>query len=170
MQTPSDEALKLDNQLCFALYAATRAMMNTYRGLLEELGLTFPQYLVMLVLWETGMSTVKDLGQTLYLDSSTLSPLLKRLEVAGLITRTRRPQDERAVEIRLTSAGVALKQKALPVAVEFSCRTALATDDFAHLRGQLRLLAETLSTTHDSSSVLECHTVATSVKKDNADI
>ena len=144
-QGPQDDVLKLDNQLCFALYAATRAMMNTYRGLLADLGLTFPQYLVMLVLWEEGTKTVKDLGQTLFLDSGTLSPLLKRLEIAGLITRMRRPHDERAVEIRLTDAGLALKKRALPVATEFACRTTLETEEFADLRSQLRLLATTLS-------------------------
>jgi DNA-binding MarR family transcriptional regulator len=148
-QGSPDDVLKLDNQLCFALYAATRAMMNTYRGLLADLGLTFPQYLVMLVLWEAGMSTVKELGQTLSLDSGTLSPLLKRLEVAGLITRARSPQDERAVEIRLTAAGEDLKRRAIPVASEFACRTTLEADAFVNLRGQLRSLANTLSSIAD---------------------
>jgi DNA-binding MarR family transcriptional regulator len=148
-----EDVLKLDNQLCFALYAATRAMMGTYRSLLADLGLTFPQYLVMLALWESGTSSVKDLGQQLSLDSGTLSPLLKRLESAGLITRTRRPEDERAVEIRLTIAGTALKQHAVPIATEFACRTTLETEEFANLRGQLRLLAETLSLSPEKNNL-----------------
>ena len=142
-----EQKLLLSNQLCFALYAASRAMMNTYRTLLDELDLTFPQYLVMLVLWEVGTGTVKDLGATLYLDSGTLSPLLKRLEAAGLIKRTRSTHDERAVEISLTEAGRALKSKALPVAQEFECRTGLAPEPFVSLREQLRNLAEVLSST-----------------------
>ncbi|GHO57245.1 MarR family transcriptional regulator [Ktedonobacter sp. SOSP1-85] len=154
--TSPEEALKLDNQLCFALYAATRAMMSTYRGLLEQLGLTFPQYLVMLVLWEVGPSTVKDLGQTLYLDSGTLSPLLKRLEAAGLIHRTRSARDERAVEISLTEAGQALKEQAFPVPGQFNCRVGLEASEFAHLRGQLRDLAETLTLSNELSTTQSC--------------
>ncbi|GHO49463.1 MarR family winged helix-turn-helix transcriptional regulator [Ktedonospora formicarum] len=148
-QISRDDALKLDNQLCFALYAATRAMMNTYRTLLDHLGLTFPQYLVMLVLWETGQCTVKDLGQALYLDSGTLSPLLKRLEVAGLLRRTRSARDERAVEVSLTEAGQALKEQAFPIPGEFNCRVALEDQEFSHLRGQLRHLAETLTASNE---------------------
>lgn len=143
--TSPEEALKLDSQLCFALYAATRAMMSTYRSLLEQLGLTFPQYLVMLVLWEAGQSTVKDLGQALYLDSGTLSPLLKRLEAAGLINRTRSAHDERAVEISLTEAGQTLKEQAFLVPGQFNCRVALEVSEFAQLRGLLRDLAENLT-------------------------
>lgn len=139
-----DDVLKLDNQLCFALYAATRAMMSTYRGLLANLNLTFPQYLVMLALWETDPITVKELGQMLALDSGTLSPLLKRLEVAGLVTRTRSIQDERLVEIHLTEAGYDLKHRALPVASEFACRTTLEIEEFSQLRAQLRQLATVL--------------------------
>lgn len=154
--TSPDEALKLDNQLCFALYAATRAMMSTYRDLLDHLGLTFPQYLVMLVLWEAGQSTVKDLGQALYLDSGTLSPLLKRLETAGLIYRTRSARDERAVEISLTEAGQALKEQAFPVPGQFNCRVALEAGEFAQLRGQLRDLAETLTLNNELSTTQNC--------------
>jgi MarR family transcriptional regulator, organic hydroperoxide resistance regulator len=144
-QTSHDDILKLDNQLCFALYAATRAMMNTYRELLAHLGLTFPQYLVMLALWEHGSTTVKDLGQELHLDSGTLSPLLKRLATAGWITRKRSVSDERSVEIRLTEAGERLKEQAFPVATDFTCRTNLDTEAFAQLRLQLHHLASVLT-------------------------
>ncbi|HTI15049.1 MAG TPA: MarR family transcriptional regulator [Dictyobacter sp.] len=154
MSQTSDEILKLNNQLCFALYTATRAMMNTYRDLLATLGLTFPQYLVMLVLWENGASTVKDLGQTLHLDSGTLSPLLKRLEAAGWITRKRSVQDERSVEIHLTENGRALRERAFPVANEFACRTTLEADTFAQLREQLHNLATVLSEPDEQTMAL----------------
>src|SRR3954465_4538626 len=104
--------LELDDQLCFALYAASRAVTNAYRPLLAELDLTYPQYLVMLVLWQRGTSTVKALGDALQLDYGTLSPLLKRLEAAGLVRRERRPDDERSVRVVLTDAGAALRGRA----------------------------------------------------------
>jgi DNA-binding MarR family transcriptional regulator len=109
------EALRLDNQLCFALYAASRAMVRMYLPLLDPLGLTYPQYLVMLVLWEDDGLTVKRLGERLYLDSGTLTPLLKRLEQAGFVSRRRSPADEREVRIALTEAGRALREPALGV-------------------------------------------------------
>src|SRR3954470_3664742 len=102
---PPESALLLDNQLCFALYSASLAMTKLYKPLLDELGLTYPQYLVMLALWERDGSTVSELGQRLYLDSGTLTPLLKRLEAAGLVSRVRSTEDERRVHLRLTSAG-----------------------------------------------------------------
>ena len=109
---PSDQALKLDHQLCFALYSASLAMTKLYKPLLEEMGLTYPQYLAMLVLWENDGVTVSELGDRLYLDSGTLTPLLKRLETADLVTRLRDVQDERRVLIRLTAAGRKLKTRA----------------------------------------------------------
>ncbi len=109
---PSDQALKLDHQLCFALYSASLAMTKLYKPLLEEMGLTYPQYLAMLVLWENDGVTVSELGDRLYLDSGTLTPLLKRLETADLVTRLRDVQDERRVLIRLTAAGRKLKARA----------------------------------------------------------
>ena len=109
---PSDQALKLDHQLCFALYSASLAMTKLYKPLLEEMGLTYPQYLAMLVLWENDGVTVSELGERLYLDSGTLTPLLKRLETADLVTRLRDVQDERRVLIRLTAAGRKLKARA----------------------------------------------------------
>lgn len=115
MNTPrlsSDQALQLDHQLCFALYSASLAMTKLYKPMLDEMGLTYPQYLALLVLWERDGVTVSELGERLHLDSGTLTPLLKRLEVAELVTRLRDVQDERRVLIRLTAAGRKLKARA----------------------------------------------------------
>jgi MarR family transcriptional regulator, organic hydroperoxide resistance regulator len=111
-QLDNFEHMKLDNQLCFAIYACSREMNRLYRPLLDELNITYPQYLVLLVLWEKDEATVKQLGESLYLDSGTLTPLLKRMEGAGLITRERSSEDERKVVISLTEAGKQLKSKA----------------------------------------------------------
>jgi DNA-binding MarR family transcriptional regulator len=110
-----DQALLLDNQLCFALYSTSLAMTKLYKPLLDELGLTYPQYLAMLVLWEQDGLTVSELGERLYLDSGTLTPLLKRLEAAGLIARLRAVEDERRVHITLTAAGRRLKSRAAKI-------------------------------------------------------
>ena len=107
-----DQALLLDNQLCFALYSASLAMTKLYKPLLDEVGLTYPQYLTMLVLWERDGLAVSELGERLSLDSGTLTPLLKRLEAAGLIARIRAVEDERRVHISLTAAGRRLKARA----------------------------------------------------------
>ncbi|WP_332752345.1 MarR family winged helix-turn-helix transcriptional regulator [Hydrogenophaga sp.] len=115
MNTPrlsSDQALQLDHQLCFALYSTSLAMTKLYKPLLDEIGLTYPQYLAMLVLWEHDGVAVSELGERLHLDSGTLTPLLKRLEAAELVTRLRDVQDERRVLIRLTAAGRKLKARA----------------------------------------------------------
>ncbi|WP_298933000.1 MarR family winged helix-turn-helix transcriptional regulator [uncultured Ramlibacter sp.] len=111
-KTDSDAALLLDNQLCFALYSASLAMTKLYKPLLEELGLTYPQYLAMLVLWERDGLMVSELGERLSLDSGTLTPLLKRMEAAGLIARIRAVEDERRVHISLTATGRKLKLRA----------------------------------------------------------
>lgn len=108
----ADPALLLDNQLCFALYSASLAMTKLYKPLLDELGVTYPQYLVMLVLWEGDGLMVSELGQRLFLDSGTLTPLLKRLESAGLVSRLRAVEDERRVHVHLTAAGRKLKARA----------------------------------------------------------
>jgi DNA-binding MarR family transcriptional regulator len=110
-----DQLLRLDNQLCFALYSASLAMTKLYKPLLDELGLTYPQYLVMLVLWERDGLTVSGLGERLSLDSGTLTPLVKRLEAAGLVTRIRDVEDERRVHVTLTAAGRRMKQRALKI-------------------------------------------------------
>ena len=104
--SPSPAALRLDNQVCFALYSASLAMTKLYKPLLDDIGLTYPQYLVMLVLWEQDGITVSELGERLYLDSGTLTPLLKRLEASGHIRRARDAQDERRVRIALTPQGL----------------------------------------------------------------
>lgn len=110
-----DAMLQLDNQLCFALYSTSLAMTKLYKPLLEDLGLTYPQYLAMLVLWEQDGLTVSELGERLYLDSGTLTPLLKRMESAGLVSRLRAVQDERRVHITLTAEGRKLKAKAAKI-------------------------------------------------------
>ena len=140
-----DDPLLLDNQLCFALYAATNAVTRAYRGPLGQLGLTYPQYLAMLVLWQRGNCTVKQLADTLQLDSSTLTPLLKRLETAGWISRNRDRKDERMVWIGLTATGQALRAPVAAIQQGVACRTQLAPTELATLRGQLRALAETMS-------------------------
>ncbi len=112
MSNKTDAMLKLDNQLCFALYSTSLAMTKLYKPLLDELGLTYPQYLAMLVLWEEDGLMVSEIGERLYLDSGTLTPLLKRLEASGLISRLRAVEDERRVHITLTAAGRKLKAKA----------------------------------------------------------
>ncbi|MCC8982825.1 MarR family winged helix-turn-helix transcriptional regulator [Bradyrhizobium acaciae] len=114
-QTAADQALRLDNQICFAVYSTAHAFNRVYKPLLDRLGLTYPQYLVMLALWERDDVPVKDLGERLFLDSGTLTPLLKRLEAAELIRRTRSTEDERVVLIALTQQGQALREKAKAV-------------------------------------------------------
>ena len=111
----SQPELRLDNQLCFALYSASLATTKLYKPLLESLGLTYPQYLVMLVLWETDGLSVSDLGGRLFLDSGTLTPLLKRMEQAGLIQRKRSSADERRVQVCMTPHGSQLKDMAASV-------------------------------------------------------
>src|SRR5580700_5052823 len=111
-QAAADQALRLDNQICFAVYSTAHAFNRVYKPLLDRLGLTYPQYLVMLALWERDGVPVKDIGERLFLDSGTLTPLLKRLEAAHLIKRTRSREDERQVLVALTSQGQALKEKA----------------------------------------------------------
>ena len=111
----TDAMLQLDNQLCFALYSTSLAMTKLYKPLLDELGLTYPQYLAMLVLWEQDGLMVSELGERLYLDSGTLTPLLKRLESSGLISRIRAVEDERRVHVTLTAAGRKLKAKAAKI-------------------------------------------------------
>lgn len=111
----TDQALELDRQLCFALYSASHAMTKAYKPHLDALGLTYPQYVALLVLWEQDGLTVSEIGERLFLDSGTLTPLLKRLEGLGYISRLRDAADERRVLIRLTAAGRRLKAKAAPI-------------------------------------------------------
>lgn len=140
----ADPTLKLDNQLCFALYAASNAMTRLYRDHLEPLGLTYPQYLVLLVLWEQDGVAVKAIGRRLHLDSGTLTPLLKRMEQAGLVERRRSKADERQVDIFLTPAGEALKAEIRGVRAALGCLLPLPAADIARLRTELQGLADGL--------------------------
>ena len=142
--SPLDEALRLDSQLCFAVHAASRAFDSVYRVTLREAGLTYPQYLVLLVLWEDGELTVKELGHRLRLDSGTLSPLLKRLEAAGWVERRRGVVDERSVTVRPTEAGVELKQRVCQVPVRTVTSTGLDLAEAGELRERLKALTESL--------------------------
>ncbi|MGW7382825.1 MarR family winged helix-turn-helix transcriptional regulator [Streptomyces sp. NPDC054794] len=134
-------SLLLEDQLCFALYAASRAVTVRYRPLLDELGLTYPQYLVMLALWEKDPVSVGDLGAALQLESSTLSPLLKRLEAKGLVLRERRTDDERSVDIHLTEAGARLREKARTVPLAIGDAMNLTPAEDATAKQLLRLIA-----------------------------
>ncbi|MDX3800668.1 MarR family transcriptional regulator [Streptomyces sp. AK04-3B] len=141
--------LLLDEQLCFALYAAQRAVTAAYRPLLDELGLTYPQYLVLLVLWERGETRVKDLASALRLDYGTMSPLLKRLEAAGLVRRERAAHDERSVLVACTGPGEELRRRAERVPEALLASTGLETAEIARLREELWGLAERAHPTAD---------------------
>ncbi|MDR3010748.1 MAG: MarR family transcriptional regulator [Sphingobacterium sp.] len=133
-----DDLLKLDKQLCFSVYVLHREIMQRYRAILEEIDLTYPQYITMMALWENDEQTVNQLGGKLYLDNGTLTPLLKRLESKSLLTRTRSKEDERVVKIKLTEQGVALKEKASCIPMQIFDALKL---DYADMV-QLKALAE----------------------------
>jgi len=137
--------LLVDQQLCFALYSTSLAMMRVYRGLLPKLGLTYPQYLVMLVLWVQDDVTVSEIGEQLFLDSATLTPLLKRLETAGLVRRQRSRQDERQVVVTLTDEGRELQARAAAIPEAVQCATACDTGTMAALKEQLDMLRTNLN-------------------------
>lgn len=143
-RSSAQPSLKLDDQLCFALYSAGRAMSKAYRPLLEPLGLTYPQYLVMMVLWAGDGLTVSEIGERLFLDSATLTPLLKRLQAAGLVTRTRGTGDERQVLIALTAAGRALKAKAGSVPSGIFRAAACSADELTTMKARLDALRDNL--------------------------
>ncbi|HEX4911892.1 MAG TPA: MarR family transcriptional regulator [Permianibacter sp.] len=134
---PPDDWLRLDAQLCFRLYAASRGLTRCYQPLLDALGLTYPQYLAMLVLWERDGLTVSELSEKLKLDPSTMTPLLKRLESAGWVSRQRRKQNEREVEIRLTDAGRVMRERALGVPPAVLAATGLSESEAGVLRNLL---------------------------------
>ena len=140
--------LELDNQLCFALYNASRAVTRSYGPLLADLGLTYPQYVTMLVLWQAGRPmTVGDVGGRLHLDNGTLTPLLKRLEQAGLVQRERDPADERRVLVTLTSAGAELRDRAVDIPARLLPLYDLDVDTARALKQQLDRLAQALDST-----------------------
>lgn len=139
------DLLALDNQFCFALYSASLALTKSYKPLLEELGLTYPQYLVMLVLWEQDHILVKDIGSALFLDSGTLTPLLKRMETAGLLERQRDDADERQVRIILTNSGKELKKAAKKIPLKILCASGQDQKTLMQLRSQLSELRANLT-------------------------
>ncbi|MDX3910177.1 MAG: MarR family transcriptional regulator [Sphingobium sp.] len=142
-QTGDDDPLLLDRQVCFPLYAATNLLNRLYGPVLAKLGLTYPQYLVMLVLWEHQVQSVGELGARLYLDSGTLTPLLKRMEAAGFVTRARDPADERRVLVTLKAEGKVLRERALHVPETMA--NGYRPDDVDSLRESVRQLVSTLA-------------------------
>ena len=134
--------LKLSSQLCFPLYACSRETIKLYKPWLDEIGLTYTQYITMMVLWEHTSMTVKDLGQELYLDSGTLTPLLKKLEEKGLVTRRRSERDERNLIVTITEAGEALKDRALHIPYEMAKCITLPEDEIRELYRMLHTLLE----------------------------
>jgi DNA-binding MarR family transcriptional regulator len=140
----SADPLSLDNQFCFALYSASLAITKTYKPYLDRLGLTYPQYLVMLVLWEQDDVLVKRIGERLFLDSGTLTPLLKRLEASGLVARIRDEEDERQVRITLTKEGQQLKKKAQDIPRQIMCASGQSQAAIGNLRAQLSVIRDDL--------------------------
>ena len=142
--------LALDNQFCFALYSASHAMTKTYKPMLDRLGLTYPQYLVMLVLWEQDAILVKEIGARLFLDSGTLTPLLKRLEANGLVSRNRDPHDERQVRIVLSPEGRALRKQAEQIPEQVLCASGQQIGALGRMRGELARVRDDLFKALDS--------------------
>jgi DNA-binding MarR family transcriptional regulator len=139
------DSQRLDNQICFAVYSAAHAFNRVYKPLLDRLGLTYPQYLVMLVLWERDDVPVKDIGEKLFLDSGTLTPLLKRLEAAHLVKRTRSSEDERQVLIALTSQGHALKEKARSVPQSILAASDCSVSELVSMKDEIVALRDRLN-------------------------
>lgn len=144
MNPASNTAPLLDELLCFAIYSTSLAMSKVYRPLLSELGLTYPQYLVLVVLWNQDQITVSQIGSQLFLDSATLTPLLKRMEEAGWVSRARSPRDERQVIVSLTSAGRELRQKAHQIFSSILCATQCTEEEALALKDQLIALRKNL--------------------------
>src|ERR1044071_8771075 len=144
-KSSADFPLRLDNQICFAVSSTAHAFNRVYKPLLDKLGLTYPQYLVMLVLWERDGVPVKDIGERLFLDSGTLTPLLKRLEAAQLIKRTRGTEDERQGMIALTSQGHALKEKARTVPSSLLAASACSVAELSAMKKEIVALRDRLN-------------------------
>lgn len=151
-KSPHTDPLALDNQFCFALYSASLAMTKTYKPYLDKLGLTYPQYLVMLVLWQQDDVLVKTIGEKLFLDSGTLTPLLKRLEASSLIARTRDETDEQQVRITLTKEGRALRKKAQDIPHQVLCASGQSLDMLEKLRAQLSAVRNDLARHNNNNS------------------
>ncbi|MCM3217467.1 MarR family transcriptional regulator [Niallia taxi] len=139
------DLLRLENQLCFLLYASSREMTKKYKTLLEELDVTYPQYLVLLLLWEHKVLSVKSMGEQLYLDSGTLTPMLKRMEQNGLINRERSQEDERSVMVSLTEQGSSLKEKAACIPLEIVKLANKEPEEFKQLKNSLAHLLQQLA-------------------------
>jgi DNA-binding MarR family transcriptional regulator len=146
---PHDKVPRLDGQLCFALYSTSLAMSKVYRKLLRKLGLTYSQYLVMMVLWEQNELTVSAVGERLFLDSATLTPLLKRMEQAGLLTRMRAASDERQGIIALTDQGSQLREQAAELQKAVFCAADCSVDELMGMKKQLTALRENLLSNAD---------------------
>ncbi|MCT4509093.1 MAG: MarR family transcriptional regulator [Tepidibacter sp.] len=139
-----DSILKLENQLCFALYACSKEIIRLYKPILDEFGITYTQYITLLALWEEDNIAVKDIGSKLLLRSNTLTPVLKKLEGIGLIERVRNKNDERNVYIKLTNKGLEMKEKAVIIPQNAFCQTGLSLEELKHLRGHLKKLLDNL--------------------------
>ncbi|MGN6422488.1 MAG: MarR family winged helix-turn-helix transcriptional regulator [Asticcacaulis sp.] len=144
MSDPYPPELKLDNQLCFAVYSAAHAFAQAYKPHLEPLGLTYPQYLVMLLLWERDGRSVNELGAPLRLDSGTLTPLLKRMEKAGFLTRQRDQKDERVTRIHLTAHGASLREIARAIPAAMLCASGLDVAGLSDLRDRIAEVGDAL--------------------------
>lgn len=138
----SPEALRLDNQLCFALYSTSLMMTKAYKPLLDKIGLTYPQYLVMLILWQQDGIGLKDISEQLFIDSGALTPVIKRMEVMGLLTRVRPAHNERSLEISLTAQGQQLKTAAAQINQQIGLQCGIALADIQHLRHELQQLRQ----------------------------
>lgn len=141
--SPYDQ-LRLDNQLCFALYAATRAITRTYRQKLDSIGITYPQYLVLIVLWEKDGATLSEIGNSLMLDSGTLTPIVKRLETQGIVQRKRLLKDERSVGVWLTPKGLNLRELVIAARDHVVCKLGMSDDEILALRADLVSVVENL--------------------------
>lgn len=146
---PPADPLALENQFCFALYSASHALTKAYKPFLDEIGLTYPQYLAMLVLWQQDDILVKTIGEQLFLDSGTLTPLLKRLEAAGLITRMRDAEDERQVRIALTREGRALRKQAQTIPHRVACASGQTLATLTRMRDELNAIRGILTDSND---------------------
>ena len=144
MPDTSPPELKLENQICFAVYSAAHAFAQAYKPHLEPMGLTYPQYLVMLLLWDQDGRSVNEIAHPLHLDSGTLTPLLKRMEKAGLLTRGRDAKDERIVRVHLTPQGKSLKEKARAIPQAMLCASGLELDGLMALREEVKALGQSL--------------------------
>ncbi|MGH4138056.1 MarR family winged helix-turn-helix transcriptional regulator [Clostridium sp.] len=147
----NDESLKLDNQLCFALYACSREITKLYKPVLDKLGITYTQYISLLVLWEKDNITVKEMGKKLHLDSGTLTPLLKKLENINLVKRTRDTADERNVYITLTPEGIELKKMAIEIPSKILCSTGLTLQSAKLLKDNINSLLLSLTSSYNNN-------------------